>query len=169
MGDGGNLCHRRLLGNTLWNTDSNGNITSNPLGSVPGANSSLQSLETGFHQDLNGDGVIGTPSHAGPVAAAAPITAPSSGNAILSGTAAADTFIFNAHFGNDTVKSFQPGQDQVFVDHTVFTTITDLSNHMADNASGSAVVTISATQSITFDHVSTLVLQQHISNDFHLV
>jgi Ca2+-binding RTX toxin-like protein len=153
---------------TVWNTDSNGNITSNPIGSVPGANSLLQSIETSFHQDLNGDGVIGPPSHTGPVAPAAPITAPTSGNAILSGTAAADTFIFNAHFGNDTVTGFQPGVDQVEVDHTLFPGVSDLFTHTADNAGGSAVVTVAADQSITIDGISKALLQQHAS-DFHLI
>jgi serralysin len=145
---------------TFWYTDADGNMTGNSIGSVPGSDLTLQSSETLFHQDLNGDGTIGL---------AAPITAPASGNVTLTGTAAADGFVFHAQFGNDTVKSFQPDQDQVFIDHSVFTSITDLFNHMADNASGSAVVTISATQSITFDNVSTLVLQQHINTDFHLV
>ena len=47
---------------TVWNTDSNGNITTNPISSVSGSDSSLQSIETSFHQDLNGDGVIDTAS-----------------------------------------------------------------------------------------------------------
>ncbi len=145
---------------TVWSTDANGNMTANPIASVPGSDPSLQSIETLFHQDLNGDGVVGL---------ASPITAPASGNVTLTGTAASDAFVFHAQFGNDTVKNFQPGQDQVFIDHSVFTSITDLFNHMADNASGSAVLTVSAGESITFDSVSTLTLQQHISNDFHLV
>jgi hypothetical protein len=144
---------------TFWFTDANGNMTGNSLGSVSGSDLVLQSSETLFHQDLNGDGVIGL---------AAPITAPASGNAILTGTPAADAFVFNAQFGNDTVKSFQPDSDQVFVDHTLFASIADLFTHMADNAGGSAAVTIGANQSITFDSVSTLTLQQH-ANDFHLV
>src|SRR6202042_3276343 len=47
---------------TVWNTDPNGNITDNPIGSAQGSNASLQSIETSFHQDLNGDGVIDTAS-----------------------------------------------------------------------------------------------------------
>jgi hypothetical protein len=144
---------------TVWSTDANGNMTANQIASVPGSDLTLQSNETLFHQDLNGDGVIGL---------ASPITAPASGNATLTGTAAADGFVFNAQFGNDTVKSFQPSQDQVFINHAAVSTITDLFNHMADNASGSAVVTISSGESVTFDSVSTAVLQQHM-NDFHIV
>lgn len=43
---------------TVWNTDANGNYVS--LGGVlSGGDFALQSLETAFHQDLNGDGTIG--------------------------------------------------------------------------------------------------------------
>ena len=46
---------------TVWNTDSNGDFVSNGTGGVvvSGSNSAITSLETSFHQDLNGDGVIG--------------------------------------------------------------------------------------------------------------
>ena len=43
----------------VWNTDSNGNYISNIIGAVSGSSSAFESLETSFHQDLNGDGVIG--------------------------------------------------------------------------------------------------------------
>ncbi len=153
---------------TVWNTDSSGNVLSASISGVSGTNTALESIETNFQQDLNGDNLIGPPSPASPAASVAPITAPASGNAILAGTAANDTFVFNAHFGNDTVTSFQPGADQVDLDHTLFASVADLLAHTADNAAGSAVVTVGANQSITFDHVSTQVLQQHAS-DFHLV
>ncbi|MDA9437550.1 hypothetical protein XH98_00165, partial [Bradyrhizobium sp. CCBAU 51745] len=44
---------------TVWNTDSNGNYLSNAIGAVLGGSVALESLEPSFHQDLNGDGVIG--------------------------------------------------------------------------------------------------------------
>ena len=44
---------------TVWNTDSSGNYVSNVIGVVSGTSAALESLETSFHQDLNGDGVIG--------------------------------------------------------------------------------------------------------------
>ena len=47
---------------TVWNTDTNGNDTTNTIGTVSGSSSALESLETSFHQDLNGDGVIGVPT-----------------------------------------------------------------------------------------------------------
>ncbi|MCS3726381.1 M10 family metallopeptidase C-terminal domain-containing protein [Bradyrhizobium betae] len=43
----------------VWNVDSSGNFVSNTLGSLTSASSALQSMETTFHQDLNGDGTIG--------------------------------------------------------------------------------------------------------------
>src|SRR5207237_501426 len=47
---------------TVWNTDSNGNDTTNTIGTVSGSSTALESLEPSFHQDLNGDGVIGVPA-----------------------------------------------------------------------------------------------------------
>ncbi|WP_156944260.1 Ig-like domain-containing protein [Bradyrhizobium sp. Ec3.3] len=48
----------------IWNTDSNGNFVSNYLNKVSGTDPALESSESLFHQDLNGDGVIGVPSTA---------------------------------------------------------------------------------------------------------
>ena len=44
---------------TVWNTDLSGNYLSTPIGPVSGGNAQLKGLENSFHQDLNGDGVIG--------------------------------------------------------------------------------------------------------------
>jgi hypothetical protein len=44
---------------TVWSVDSNGNYLSNLIGAVSGSSTTLESLETTFNQDLNGDGVIG--------------------------------------------------------------------------------------------------------------
>jgi hypothetical protein len=49
---------------SIWNTDSNGNYLSSPLGLMAGNSAALESAETSFHQDLNGDGVIGVPGSA---------------------------------------------------------------------------------------------------------
>ncbi|NOJ43559.1 hypothetical protein HCN58_29030, partial [Bradyrhizobium sp. WSM 1791] len=46
---------------TVWSTDTNGNDTVKLLDSVSGGSAALQSIETSFAQDLNGDGVIGVP------------------------------------------------------------------------------------------------------------
>ncbi|MBR1167370.1 M10 family metallopeptidase C-terminal domain-containing protein [Bradyrhizobium liaoningense] len=44
---------------SIWSTDSNGNFLSTLTPEVPGTDSRLISLETSFHQDLNGDGSVG--------------------------------------------------------------------------------------------------------------
>ena len=43
----------------MWTTDSNGNYTGNLIGAVSGNSYALESLESAFNQDLNGDGVTG--------------------------------------------------------------------------------------------------------------
>ncbi|WP_426614776.1 beta strand repeat-containing protein [Bradyrhizobium sp. McL0616] len=45
---------------SFWNVDSNGNYVSNLQQDATGGSTMVTSLETTFHQDLNGDGVIGT-------------------------------------------------------------------------------------------------------------
>jgi serralysin len=44
---------------TVWSTDSNGNYSSNLIGAVAGNSYALESYESVFQQDLNGDGVVG--------------------------------------------------------------------------------------------------------------
>ena len=44
---------------TVWTTDSNGNYAGNLVGAVSGNNYALESLESVFNQDLNGDGTVG--------------------------------------------------------------------------------------------------------------
>ena len=47
---------------TVWSIDSNGNYLSSIIAPVAGSSTALQSIESVFHQDLNGDGTIGSPS-----------------------------------------------------------------------------------------------------------
>ncbi|HZP59134.1 MAG TPA: NF038122 family metalloprotease, partial [Opitutaceae bacterium] len=49
----------------VWDTDTNGNLTTIALGTTSGSSTALESLETSFHQDLNGDGTIGIPAAPG--------------------------------------------------------------------------------------------------------
>ncbi|WP_213287244.1 Ig-like domain-containing protein [Bradyrhizobium sp. sGM-13] len=64
---------------TAWNTDSNGNYVSHVSaltgsvsgGQVSGTNYGLKTLETSFHQDLNGDGQIGASSPTAPTSSVA--------------------------------------------------------------------------------------------------
>ena len=46
---------------TVWSTDSNGNFVSALIGTVSGTSSALESFKSTFHQDLNGDGIVGVP------------------------------------------------------------------------------------------------------------
>lgn len=46
---------------SVWSTDANGNYTGNLYMPGSGDSTAFESLETSFHQDLNGDGVIGVP------------------------------------------------------------------------------------------------------------
>ncbi len=47
---------------TVWTTDNSGNYLSSAFDSASGSSTALESFETSFHQDLNGDGVIGPPA-----------------------------------------------------------------------------------------------------------
>jgi hypothetical protein len=69
---------------TVWSTDNSGNYVSNVVGVVSGSSAALQSLETTFHQDLNGDGVIASLTARDPLASIAMSSEP----------AAPDTFSF---------------------------------------------------------------------------
>ena len=44
---------------TVWNTDNSGNYVSSASDVASGTSTALQSFETSFQQDLNGDGLIG--------------------------------------------------------------------------------------------------------------
>jgi hypothetical protein len=94
---------------TVWNTDSSGNHVSNIIGVVSGNSSALESLETSFHQDLNGDGTIG-PVVSSALAQAAIINATASPNDTNSaaqsifqkfGGAGNDTFVFRPNVRAD--------------------------------------------------------------------
>ena len=61
---------------TVWNTDSNGNWVSNAIGGGSGSTAAFEAFENSFHQDLNGDGVIGVPSPVSPGVAPSPISQP---------------------------------------------------------------------------------------------
>ncbi len=45
----------------VWDTDASGNFVSGPISNVSGTSAALESIETSFNFDLNGDGVIGPP------------------------------------------------------------------------------------------------------------
>ena len=71
---------------TVWNTDASGNVVSDTIGHVTGTSTALEALEPSFHQDLNGDGILGVPSGSSVATPAAITTA--------MGSSANDTFAF---------------------------------------------------------------------------
>jgi hypothetical protein len=259
---------------TVWNTDSSGNLVSFLVAAVPGNNTTLESLETTFNQDLNGDGHIGIPSPTGPATAqsaslqSGPVTfdgttltldTPSTfkgqiigfsgsgalassdqidlrginynsihssfdsstdtltvtdgltaaniqflgnysqnnfhfaddgngGTTILGLTAHSgiatpaagvsapvaatitgqDTFVFAPNFGQITIANFLPASDTIQFSKTVFANVNAVLAATHDDASGNAVITDSAHDTITLQHVTTAQLLAH-QNDFHLV
>jgi hypothetical protein len=144
---------------TVWSTDSSGNYITNLIGAVSGTSNALQSFEPIFHQDLNIDGLIGPPTT--PVVAVHEsggvdtlISTPAltvtmvvnpiegtAGNDLLTGSDVNDMFVFAPHFGNDSIVNFQPGQDYIEIDHTIFADATTLLAHTADDVHGNAVIT----------------------------
>jgi serralysin len=95
----------------IWTTDSTGNFTSNAIGAVSGNSNALESFETSFHQDLNGDGVIGVPSPT------SPLTSDSAGanSAAFSGTSLTlnTPSTFNGQIIGFTGDGTLAGSDQI--------------------------------------------------------
>ena len=154
---------------TVWNTDSNGNVTFDSIGAVSGTNVALESLEPSFHQDLNGDGVIGAPATAPAIQAGIAISAPAktaiasaSADVLHAATDTRDTFVFKNDFDNGKI-----GTNPTDLDHTAFASVFDLSPRVALDH-GNEIATIVADQSILTHEISSLLLPQHV-NDFHLV
>jgi hypothetical protein len=83
---------------TVWNVDSNGNYITNSILATSGTSLAIENVETSFHQDLNGDGVIGVPSATGPIS-----SAPATHGAAIT-VVNNDTFVF----GPGAAASFTP-------------------------------------------------------------
>jgi len=85
---------------TVWSTDASGNFTSLLVANVLASDPTLQSLESVFHQDLNGDNVVSS----------APLVG--SGQSILAAVAASqqDSFVFRSDLAADGFVSAMAGQ-----------------------------------------------------------
>lgn len=77
-----------------------------------------------------------------------------------------DNFVFTTSFGHDTVTGFDFGGDDIIkFDTSMFTSLQDVLDHTAD-VGGNAVITASATDTITLQGVTKAQLNQ---SDFHIV
>jgi Ca2+-binding RTX toxin-like protein len=150
---------------TVWNTDNNGNYISN-IGVVSGGDAALKALESSFHQDLNGDGQISPAAtvldgHLGGqtlTAAGGPTVLMGGPSDTLTGGAGADTFVFPASFGSNTVKNFTPGSDALQFSQAMFA---DVAAVLSDaHQVGSNVV-------ITHDPQNVVTLQNLQINNLH--
>ena len=159
---------------TVWTLDNNGNYISD-TGHVSGTSTTLESLETSFHQDLNGDGQIGpvvggqTPAAGGP----ANIVNGTSGNDIITSRAANeiffgnggnDTFVFGKSFGMDTIADFQASNDAIQLSHNAFASFADVLAHSAQ-VGNDVTITIDPANSVTLHNT---VLSHLTTNNFHL-
>ena len=92
---------------SVWTVDSNGNYISSTA-AMSGSSSTLESYETIFNQDLNGDGVIGVPAgHSTTSVAKAGISATEpTPSAFMAWGAGNDTFRFNVGVGGEFTRGW---------------------------------------------------------------
>jgi hypothetical protein len=153
----------------FWNTDSNGNYLSNIGGLVSGESSDLQSLETSFHQDLNGDGVIGVPVSNSPSLTTQAVANPAAGggSSISNPAVTGDSFVFNPNFGNVTITN-DAALEGVNFSHTVFANVNALLTAAHDDGHGNVIITDAAHDTLTIQNMTSQQLHSHQS-DFHIV
>jgi T1SS-143 domain-containing protein len=122
------------------------------------------------------DGSAGTDPTSNLATNPLPATGDSTGNgtqagamaqtASTTGLAGGDTFVFAANFGNVTLTNFDPGTDEIEIDHTVFADFQELLAAAHDDGSGNAVIAADPHDTITIKNVTVAQLVQH-QGDFH--
>jgi serralysin len=162
---------------TVWSTDGNGNYTGNLIGTVSGSSAALEALETSFHQDLNGDGVIGIPpaaaaftslQSAGEQSAAFDgttlvLTTPSTFTGRIIGSAAGSDQIDLHGMNSNTIhSSFDASTDSLTVsDGTTAATLQFLGHyssdsfHFADDGHGGTLIVAAGPASSPADSAAT--------------
>src|SRR5947208_1835819 len=84
-----------------------------------------------------------------PALPAAPSILAWAGDDHLSGSGAADLFVFARPIGLDTIYSFDTGQDRIdLIGYAGFANFNDVQRHLSDD-NGNAVLALAAGQSIT--------------------
>ena len=154
---------------TIWTADNNGNYISN-IATGSGSSTALQSFESSFHQDLNGDGYIGlvlNGSSGGQTLTATGGTTTLIGgtNDILNGGAGADTFVFPANFGSNTVNNFTPGTDALQFSQSMFATVAAVLSD-AQQVGSNVVITHDPQNVVTLQNMQLANLH---ASDIHIV
>ena len=155
---------------TVWNTDNSGNYVSSAFDVASGTSAALQSFETSFHQDLNGDGYIGlvlNGSSGGQTltAGSTPTTLIGGPNDILIGGAGADTFVFPPNFGANTVNNFAPGTDALQFSQSMFADAAAVLS-VAQQAGSDVVITHDLLDVVTLQSIQLTNLH---ASDFHII
>ena len=153
-----------------WNTDSSGNCVSGALNPTSGTSAALQSMETTFQQDLNGDGYTGLVLNGSPggqtlTAGSSPTTLIGGPNDILNGGAAVDNFVFKTDFGSNTVNNFTPGTDTLQFSQSMFANAATVLGD-AQQVGSDVVIAHDALDVVTLHNVQLANLH---TSDFHIV
>ena len=78
-----------------------------------------------------------------------------------------DTFVFNPHFGRDTVSNFDLNHDVLNFDPTLFANVANVLSHTHD-VNGNAVITFDSADTVTLLGITTAQLSAH-QNDIHII
>jgi Ca2+-binding RTX toxin-like protein len=137
---------------------------------VSGTSAALQSFETSFHQDLNGDGYNGVVLNGSSggrtlTAGSSPTTLIGGPSDILNGGTGTDTFIFKADFGSNMVNNFTPGADLLEFNQSMFASAAAVLSH-AQQVGSDVVITYDALDTVTLDNMQLASLH---ASDFHIV
>ncbi|ACL57511.1 DUF4347 domain-containing protein [Methylobacterium nodulans] len=147
------------LSNGMKNADGSWTVTTTDLASLSVTTPATYTGAAVLNVTMawtNADGTMGTTTIADNVEAYAkgsPIFA-WSGHDTLTGSTAADLFVFGNPIGEDKIYSFDVAADKIdLIGYSGFTSFTDVQAHLADDSAGNAVITLADGQTITLDHV----------------
>jgi hypothetical protein len=82
--------------------------------------------------------------------------------------ATAESFVFQAGFGQDVIAGYAPGQDSISISHTLFANFAAMFSHTASDGKGDVVITYNANETLTLTNVTLAQVQAHAS-DFHFI
>jgi 20S proteasome alpha/beta subunit len=137
---------------SVWNTDNSGNYVSNAIGLASAEGSDLKALETSFHQDLNGDGKIGSSGAASPSSPSSSVDLStmykdSNGIVTLKGVADANSQI-KVYDGNSAVGTATTAADGTWTYKTSSAVSDTVHTYTAQQINGSGQATASSGSAI---------------------